>query len=193
VPGTVKGLAQTAAKAVAGESVAVLVDKLGERLAFERTGARLYEALLAKLELGRNEPGAPPREEVLEIYSEERRHFELVHRSMEQLGADPTAQTPGADLAGVSSMGVLQIVCDPRTRFPECLQAVLQAEAVDREGWTLLVSLARGFGQDAMAAEFEIALANEEKHLQRVRRWLSELVQRAAFGEVHAPEPVGAA
>jgi hypothetical protein len=34
-----------------GESPQILLDKLGERLAFERTGARLYDAFITKCEV----------------------------------------------------------------------------------------------------------------------------------------------
>ena len=39
---------KTALNKLTGVSPEMLIDKLGERLAFERTGVRLYEALLAK-------------------------------------------------------------------------------------------------------------------------------------------------
>lgn len=47
-PSSLKGIAKTALALLKGEQPTVLLDKLGERLAFERTGSRLYEALLAK-------------------------------------------------------------------------------------------------------------------------------------------------
>src|SRR5688500_18094111 len=50
VPGTVKGAAKTVTKKVTGKRPEVFIDKLGERLAFERTGTRLYDALLTKFE-----------------------------------------------------------------------------------------------------------------------------------------------
>jgi len=191
VPTTLKGLAETAAQALTGDKASVLIDKLGERLAFERTGTRLYEALLAKFAATpATEPGGPSRAEIEEIRNDERRHFELIRRAMVSIGADPTAQTPAADLEGVASMGLLQIVCDPRTTVRESLQAIHHAEAADNDGWTLLIALAKGFGQDDLATQFEAALQVEEQHLARVRLWLSEMVQQAAFGETL--QPVGA-
>jgi hypothetical protein len=47
-PAGLKNKVQTAVKAVVGEQPTLLMDKLGERLAFERSGTRLYEVLLAK-------------------------------------------------------------------------------------------------------------------------------------------------
>src|SRR5688572_5468533 len=83
---------------------AVLADKLGERLAFERTGVRLYDALLAKV--GAFGDGVAHREAVEEIRRDERRHMALLVEVVESLGGDPTAQTPAADVVGVLSTGI---------------------------------------------------------------------------------------
>ena len=160
--------------------MAVLLDKLSERLAFERMGTRLYEALLNKVEmLGESEPG-PTLEDIEHIGSEELEHFLLLNRTIEDLGGDPTVQSPCADVAGVASMGIMQVLTDPRTSLPQCLQAILTAELTDNAGWELLIKLADNLGQEEMKAEFEEALAHEEEHLQNVRAWLSECVLEAA-------------
>jgi len=160
--------------------MAVLLDKLSERLAFERMGTRLYEALLNKVEmLGESEPG-PTLEDIEHIGSEELEHFLLLNRTIEDLGGDPTVQSPCADVAGVASMGIMQVLTDPRTSLPQCLQAILTAELTDNAGWELLIKLADNLGHDEMKAEFEEAFAHEEEHLQNVRAWLSECVLEAA-------------
>src|SRR5215217_3154582 len=74
--------------------LAVFLDKLSERLAFERTGTRLYEALLNKCEmLGEMTPG-PTLEQIEHIGREELEHFLLVNNAITELGGDPTVQTP---------------------------------------------------------------------------------------------------
>src|SRR5687768_4629779 len=47
-PSTLKGALKTGAQMLSGNRAEVLLDKLGERLAFERGGTRLYEALITK-------------------------------------------------------------------------------------------------------------------------------------------------
>ena len=160
--------------------MAVLLDKLSERLAFERMGTRLYEALLNKIEiLGETTPG-PTMEQIEEIGREEMEHFLMLNRTITDIGGDPTVQSPCADVAGVTSMGILQVVTDPRTSVAQCLQALLTAELTDNAGWELLIKLADSLGQDEMRAEFETALANEEEHLLNVRTWVSECVLDSA-------------
>lgn len=58
-PTTVKGVVITTVEAIKGHSPMVFLDKLGERLAFERTGTRLYEAILIKLRASDTWQGGP--------------------------------------------------------------------------------------------------------------------------------------
>src|SRR5215212_8152760 len=138
--------------------MAVFLDKLGERLAFERMGTRLYEALLNKCEmLGEMTPG-PTLEQIEHIGREELEHFLLVNNAITELGGDPTVQTPCADMAGVASLGIMQVLTDPRSSMAQCLQAMLTAELTDNDGWQLLIKLADNLGHDELKAEFETAL-----------------------------------
>ncbi len=157
-------------------AMATLLDKLSERLAFERMGVRLYEALLNKCEtLGESSPG-PTLEQIRQIGSEELEHFIMLNETITDLGGDPTVESPSADIAAVASMGILQVVTDPRSSVPQCLQALLTAELTDNAGWELLIELASTLGYDEMREEFETALTHEEEHLQNVRNWVSDCV-----------------
>lgn len=183
-PATMKGAVKTAARAVAGKQATVFLDKLGERLAFERTGTRLYEAIRAKLAAKGGGDGIGLDDGVLlEIQNQETEHMQLLADAIEKLGADPTAETPCADLAGVESMGILQVLTDPRTTVTQCLNALLAAELIDNASWEMLVELADEFGQDELANDFRRALQEEQVHLQRVRGWLAELTRRELRGQ----------
>jgi ferritin-like protein len=147
----------------------VLLDKLGERLAFERTGVRLYDALISKYH-----PIAQSLEEIsletlIQFRNEEFQHFLLLAYAIQELGGDPTAETPSADLIGISSMGVQKLMVDSRTSFFESLEALLVAELSDRDGWDLLIQLTHQVGLREIAAKFQVALHEEEKHLAGVR------------------------
>jgi rubrerythrin len=174
LPGSLKGMAKTAASALQGEKATVFLDKLGERLAFERTGTRLYEAVLAKLPASRLTEGTLTVEEVRRFRDEELRHMHLVREALETVGGDPTAQTPSADVAGVQALGILQVVTDPRTTLTQCLDAMLTAELADNDGWKILVALAEATDQPELARRFAAALAEEDRHLASVRAWVAE-------------------
>lgn len=193
LPGSLKGAVNMTVDKIKGAHPEMLIDKLGERLAFERAGTRLYDALITKYqaavaaageELLRNDPGSTPGTELPEmpldtlqrIRAEELEHFKLVAEAMESIGADPTAQTPCADISAVASMGVMQVLTDPRTTLAQCLNAVLTAEMTDNAGWELLVELAEQSGHTDMASRFRHALYEEDQHLAIVKNWLSKLV-----------------
>lgn len=183
-PATLKGAAKAALNTLQGKSAAAFIDKLGERLAFERTGSRLYDLLIGKYRAGESETGDADLASLTRFRDEEGDHFLLLWRCLERLGADPTVQTPSADHTGVKSMGLLQTLSDPRSTFCQALDAILIAEAADNEGWKLLTDLADSLGEKEMARMFRQALAEEEVHLEQIRRWMTGLVKDEAGVEV---------
>jgi ferritin-like protein len=183
-PVSVKGVAKTAAKMIQGENMNVFLDHLAARLAFERTGTRIYDAILVKHEAASVHAGGPTREELVHIRDEELEHALMLIRCIEELGGDPTVMTPAADLQAVASCGIPQVLTDPRTTLTEALEAVLIAELADVDSWELLLDLAEGLGHDEMAERFAQALAEEEEHLANVRKWVTTSVLGQAGIEV---------
>jgi rubrerythrin len=169
------------------DRMSVLLDKLGERLAFERQGTRLYEAFLQKLEQAPLENGGgPSSEDLRHIGDEELEHFKLLQEAIAEIGGDATVQTPSADVVGVLSHGILQVVSDPRTTIPQTLQAVLSAELADNDGWQMLNELAGQLGRSDLATKCAKAFQEEQEHLENVRGWLSEMTLTEALGEEQA-------
>ena len=183
-PVTPVGMVKSAAKMLKGERMQVFMDKLSERAAYERGGTRLYDALLTKYEgeLTRDAHGVQrgaqlvSRDTLLAFREQEAQHFLLVSDAIKQLGGDPTAQTPCADVVGVMSMGLVQTVTDPRTSLTQSLSAILTAELTDVASWDLLAQLADAMGQEDMARDFRDALTHEQQHLHVVQQWYSALV-----------------
>ncbi|MFL6606538.1 MAG: ferritin-like domain-containing protein [Steroidobacteraceae bacterium] len=172
----------------------VFLDKLGERLAFERTGTRLYDAFITKYLALRNVDGEvlPPaaaagesvQESPLEtlkgIRAEELGHFRMLCDLVVELGGDPTAQTPSADVTAAASMGLMQVITDPRTTLAQCLNTLLTAELTDNAGWDLLAQLSQEAGHKELVDPFSQALAAEQRHLVIVREWLKVLLMTEA-------------
>lgn len=180
LPVTLKGAAGTAMAKVTGKKPEVLIDKLGERLAFERAGTRLYEAMLLKCGAVDSINNPIDVAELAHIRDDEEAHFHLVHTHLERLGADPTAMTPCADVSGVQGMGLMQVISDPRTTIAQGLNALLTAELTDNASWELLIELASQTGHVDMAAAFTEALQHEAEHLEMVRGWLRQAVLQEA-------------
>lgn len=202
-PRNLKAVVKAGVSAITGSHPEILIDKLGERIAFERTGTRLYEALLLKfkatrqagleavpkakdfdpadataeqLAAGGDAAPAQTEETILRIRAEEHAHFQLLCDAMRTLGGDPSAMTPCADVAAVASSGIMQVLTDPRTTFAQCLNAMLTAELTDNAGWELLIQLAEDAGQADLVAQFLVALAQEQEHLAIVKNWLTAIV-----------------
>jgi hypothetical protein len=164
---------QTAVKAVMGEKPMLLMDKLGERLAFERTGTRLYEALVSKYDAFGGFAGGPSRGDLEHVLQEEYRHFTLLQAAIEQLGGDPTAVTPSANLQATVGHGIKMVIVDPRTTLLQSLEAILVAELADNACWEALVELAHEAGEEALARQFQEARVTEQEHLEKVQSWLA--------------------
>jgi hypothetical protein len=172
-PTGLKNKVQTAVKAISGEQPTLFVDKLGERLAFERSGTRLYEALLAKHHIYGSFSGGPTPGDLEHVLQEEYRHFLMLQSIIEQMGGDPTAVTPAADIQGTMAQGIRMVIVDPRTTLLQSLEAILVAELTDSTCWETLVELAQKAGEDDLVQSFRQAHVTELDHLQKVRTWVA--------------------
>lgn len=168
VPGSAKGMLKSTFDKALGKSPEILIDKLGERLAFERSGVRLYDAMIAKAKA--LEGSDSDLVQVLRhIRDEEFEHMNMVREAIETLGGDPTAMTPCADVAGVKSMGVMQVLTDARTNVAQGMGALLTIELEDNAAWELLIELAEAGGHPNIAKGFHKAKEQEDDHLVKIK------------------------
>jgi ferritin-like protein len=170
---SLKNTAKAAVAAATGSQPSLLMDKLGERLAFEHAGARLYEALISKYRAYGSFEGGPSGDDLLHILTEEYEHAELVAQAIQSMGGDPTTLTPAANLAANISAGLPQVLSDPRTNLLQSLEAIIVAELADNECWTALAQLAEQDGHDQLTAKCVEALGHERQHLRNVRTWIA--------------------
>jgi ferritin-like protein len=183
VPGTIKGAFTTGVSMLTGNSPQLLLDKLGERMAFERTGTRLYDALITKV-MAQQELGVAtlPVDRLMAIREEEASHMALVADAIAGLGGDPTSMTPCADIAGVEAMGLVQVLNDPRSSVMQSLHAILVVELTDNDGWDMLILLANAQNHHELGTRFTAAREREREHLQLVQGWFQQAVLSGAAG-----------
>lgn len=180
MPGTIKGAATTAAHKLTGSNPEVLLDAVGARLAFERAGVRLYDTFLTKYRAMSEKQPAIAVGRLEQFRNEELEHFALLVDCIRTLGADPTAETPQADVTGIESMGPMKVLQDPRTTLAQTLHALLVIELADNDSWELLIKLAKDAGQEDMAGRFRAALQQEQAHLRQVKDWHEQIVRGQA-------------
>jgi len=163
-----------------------LHDLLGARLQFERTGVRMYDALLSKLDAHGGFSGGPDRGDLEQLRDEELAHMRMLEHMLEETGADPTVVTPTADLQSMATRGVSDVLMDPRTTLLDGLGVIIMAELADHEEWIGLIDLGRDLGRNTLVHSFQSAQLTEEEHLIKVRRWLhaGRMAARAEL-EIH--------
>ena len=155
----------------------VLVDKLGERLAFERIGVRLYQALIDKASALATQQRMPfSVDELQRIRDDELAHMHVLASALDSLGADSSAQTPAAAVSALAISGLMQVLTDPRTTLVHCLEAMLIAELADDASWDLLISLTAEADQDQFLPQFHSARDSEKAHVRQIRGWLQAVV-----------------
>ncbi len=176
--------------------LALVVDLIGERLAFQRSAVRLYEALAAKAAAVTPTTGAPTAQALSALADEKLGHVGTLVVALEELGGDPVR--PSSALAAATAAttnGALRVVTDPHATLTQALFATLGAELLDNEAWTLLGDLAErlGYEHQGLAGSFRQALVDEERHLDRLRTWLTAgleaqagLTRRRVPHEAHA-------
>lgn len=171
-PVEVAGVLKSAAATMTGKSSAVLLDKIGERLAYERAGVRLYEALVVKLKASHAHDSSITLELLEEIRDDELRHAGVLSAAIRELGGDPTALTPCADVVGVVGLGFAQAITDAKTTLTQCLGVMHMVEISDIAGWELLIELAEQLGHLELAEQFREAADEEDEHEARLREWV---------------------
>jgi ferritin-like metal-binding protein YciE len=178
-PGTMTGIVKSGGAMISGKRLQVFIDKVAERMAYERGGTRLYDAALVKVvALAQGTPVTVER--IKQIRNQEAEHAEMLRQALVSLGADPTAQTPCADLVGVQSAGLMQAITDPRTSLAQTLSSLLAAELIDVASWELLSRLAASLGNDELAERFDTALEQENEHLTTISGWYEGLINADA-------------
>lgn len=171
---------------LAKKNVSRVIDLLNERLAFERTGVKLYDTLLARLRASTDPALEALVERVQEHRDEEHEHEEWLEEQIRALGGTAHALSEHAVLAQAEAEGIERVMRRDDS-IPHDFHALLTAELADNAGWDLLVQLAGEFGDSRAKKELEKRLHEEEKHLLFVRETLLELTRRSVSSAGAAP------
>ena len=157
-----------------------VVDYLAERLAFERSGVRLYEAVLVRVREA-DEPEVRALAPLLERQrDEEREHVAWLQAQLQGLGAGSHPTSARAQLSQEETRGFAHVILETEAPLPHLLHALLAAELVDHAGWDLLVALADEAQDGEAQRELHRRRDEEARHLALCR----ELAERFALQQV---------
>jgi rubrerythrin len=160
-----------------------VIDLLTERLTFERSGVKLYDAIIEKMNLSTEEGVVDMVDQMREHRDQEKEHEEWLEDCVRQLGGDAHAETEMSAVVTRESKGIEDIILDGDNDIFHLFHALLTAELADNAGWDLLVSLADEAGDRDAKKAFKKRLHEEEEHLVFMRRAVERLARREVLGE----------
>jgi bacterioferritin (cytochrome b1) len=161
---------------------AKLIDLLNERLAFERSGVKLYDRILQKMKESGDKAILRMLDDMQEHRDQEKEHEEWLEAQIRSLGGSAHASTEHSELVTRESKGIEEVVMsDPE--LPHLIHALLAAELVDNAGWDLLVQLANEAGDRESKKEFKKRLHHEEEHLLLIRKAVERFTFHDVLGE----------
>lgn len=161
-----------------------LIDYLCERLTFERAGVRLYDAVIAKLEVSNDIEVHRTLYAMHHYRDEEKEHEEWLEAQIRALGGDAHAETELARLVEKEAQGIESVIMNGDNDPSHLFHALLAAELSDNAGWALLVALADEAGDREAKRQFKRRLKQEEQHLEFVRRCVEGFACASVLGEV---------
>ncbi len=159
-----------------------LIDLLNERLAFERSGVKLYDRILEKLKEESDSNVLRMLDDMQEHRDQEKEHEEWLEEQIRTLGGSAHAVTEHSDLVTRESKGIEEVVMSD-AELPHLIHALLAAELVDNAGWDLLVQLANEAGDREAKREFKKRLHHEEEHLLLTRKAVERFTFHDVLGE----------
>jgi bacterioferritin (cytochrome b1) len=159
-----------------------VIDVLAERLQFERSGVKLYDAIIAKMKQSQEPAIAKMLDQMQEHRDQEKEHEEWLEECIRKLGGDDEQLTDKARLVAQESKGIEEVIMkDPE--ISHLFHALLAAELVDNAGWDLLVQLADEAEDTKAKREFMKRLHHEEEHLILMREAMKKLSAHEILGE----------
>ena len=180
---------------LAKENAPRVLDVLSGRLGFERTGVKLYDAVIEKIGRRGDQRYLALVPTLRKHRNEEKAHEEWLESCIRELGGTAHETTDMVRLEAEESQGIQNVILDGHTKVLDLLHALLAAELSDNAGWDLLVKLAGDLGDREGKVEFAKRLAEEIKHLAFLREAVIRATEMEITGsELEMPEsPLAAA
>ena len=173
---------------LAEKNVGRVIDLLNERLAFERTGVRLYDKMILRMRLLEDAQVERMIPKMQRYRDEEKEHEEWLEDQIRELRGDDHLPTEKSVLVLAETQGIERVIArDPR--LPHDFHALLAAELADTAGWDILVRLADAFGDGVASKEFKQRLREEREHLSFVRRTVERYLKEQLTQPPEPPSP----
>jgi bacterioferritin (cytochrome b1) len=154
-----------------------LLDLLTERLTFERSGVKLYDIVMSKMQASQDKTIAGMIPQLKKQRDQEKEHEEWLEDQVRALGSDAHTETDLSELVLRESRGVKEVV-ESDDELTHLFHALLVAELVDENGWKLLVQLADEAEDQEALKSFIQRAREEEDHLLYIRTVVAAYARR---------------
>ena len=169
-------------KQLAAKNRDKVIDLLNERLTFERSGVKLYDAIVKNMEASSHPDVARMLPAMKDHAAQEKEHEEWLEKQIRALGGDAHGKTEMSELITLESSGVEKLVTGDQNLVHQ-MHGLLTAELIDNAGWELLLELADDADDADARREFRKRLHEEEEHLIFVRRAVVAFARRNVLGQ----------
>jgi bacterioferritin (cytochrome b1) len=159
-----------------------LIDLLAERMAFERAGAELYDAIIEKIDRSHDSALLPLLDTLREHREQELEHEKWLAGQIRALGGDVDQKTDRVRMIETESKGIKEVILGGDFVPAHLFHALLAAELLDNEGWELLLELADEADDDEARGAFADRLHEEEEHVLFARRAVVAFARREVLG-----------
>lgn len=158
-----------------------LLDLLTERLTFERTGVKLYDAVIARLKSSNDQAVSNLVGQLTKQRNQEKDHEEWLEDQVRALGSDAHTETELSELVERESRGIMDVITHD-TEVGHLFHALLTAELIDDNAWKLLLQLADEADDEVARREFRERSQTEEQHLLFIRTVVAALNRKEVLG-----------
>jgi bacterioferritin (cytochrome b1) len=159
-----------------------VIDLLTERLTFERSAVRLYDAIVNDMQRSQNPEVARMLSPMKQHRDQEKEHVTWLEAQIRGIGGDSQGKTEMSDLITAESAGIEKVITGDHDLVHQ-MHALLTAELVDNSGWELLLELADDADDPEARKEFRKRLHEEEEHLIFMRRAVVAFARRNVLGK----------
>ena len=160
--------------ALTADELGAFLLKVGERLYFEKTILKGYDALISKCELFSADllPAELDIIDLVEIRSQKHRFVKLLASTLEGLGGEGLSERPPSGSLLLAITGVCRAIEDVTAGIEQSLECLLIAELADDEGWDLLICDCDDLGLAGLSASLDSVQEISESHTEMVREWI---------------------
>lgn len=147
----------------------MLLEKLGEKLGYERAFLRLYESFVHKKSLyaKRYLHAKSYEQKIFENFAAMKAaHCEILQTALIGLGGNPDHIVPSEDLAAIARLGIVTVFIHPHAKLKNLFHAVRIVELTGKSTTLFLIRLAYAAGAEDLANHMEILLEECEEILR---------------------------